>query len=91
MKAKKFKLFPMPLLAQPETNPIERALGALLAFHNRHAAATETIETVEEEQEEGKLNIFCKVTLDDTVKAIVGASQSDQFSSPLILRKCCER
>lgn len=67
----------------PESNPIERALSALLAFHNRHATADKE-EIAEEEPVEGRLNIFSKVVLGDTVKALVGAAQFDKFSSPLV-------
>lgn len=69
------------LTSQPDANPIERALSALLAFHNRHG--TTEIEEVIEEAEEGKVNIFSKAALGDTVKALVG-SQFDQFSEPLV-------
>lgn len=69
----------------PDTNPIERSLSALLAFHNRHAA-TESEEVVEEEAPEGRLNIFTKVALDATVKALVGAQKFENFSSPLIAK-----
>jgi intracellular multiplication protein IcmO len=72
------------VLADPEGNPIERSLSALLAFHNRHEVKEEGVE-IQETEEEGKLNIFTKVVLDDTVKAIVGgAAQFDKFSAPLI-------
>lgn len=72
------------IASQPESNPIERALGALLAFHNRHAAP-EVEEMPVEDMEEGRLNIFSKVPLDATVKARVGY-QFDQFSEPLIVK-----
>lgn len=75
------------IASQPDANLIERSLSALLAFHNRHAATgAEMVEEAQEEFEEGKLNIFTKVALDDAVKAIVGANQFDQFSSPLLNR-----
>lgn len=67
----------------PDTNPIERSLSALLAFHNRHAESEKEIE-VEEEIGDGRLNIFSKVSLDDSVKALVGAMQLDKFAAPLI-------
>lgn len=73
------------IVAQPEMNPIERALSALLAFHNRHGA-TEQVEEVEEEIFDGRLNIFSKVGLSDTVKTLVGSMDFDRFSSPLISR-----
>lgn len=71
--------------SQPDTNPIERALSALLAFHNRHEG-TEKLEEVEEEPEEGKLNIFSKVAFPEPVKVLVGAGQFDKFSAPLVNR-----
>ena len=74
------------IASQPDANPIERALASLLAFHNRHAATeSESVEMIEE-PEEGKLNIFSKVQLDDTVKTLVGAKQFADFSLPLINR-----
>lgn len=72
--------------SQPDVNPIERALSSLLAFHNRHAAVTEEVDEVEEEIDEGRLNIFTKVALDDAVKALVGKREFDQFAAPLINR-----
>lgn len=74
--------------SQPEVNPIERALSSLLAFHNRHAVSEDaaTSVEVEEEIEDGKMNIFVKVGLDDAVKALVGPAKISQFSEPLIPR-----
>ncbi len=72
------------IASQPDTNPIERALSALLAFHNRHETTSEKIEDIIEEPEDGRLNIFSRVNLDGTVKALVGAAQFDKFSAPLI-------
>lgn len=74
------------ITSRPELNPIERALAALMAFHNRHGTTESAAAMPEEELQEGKLNIFSKVTLDDAVKAIVGASQVERYSSPLISR-----
>jgi len=74
------------IASQPDANAIERALSSLLAFHNRLGATeTESVE-VFEEPEEGKLNIFSKVELDDTVKTLVGSKQFTDFSAPLINR-----
>lgn len=73
------------ITSQPETNPIERSLSALLAFHNRHATSVEPEPEVEETMDEGRLNIFAKVKLDSAVQAIVG-SGFDKFSEPLIAR-----
>ncbi|MBA3662487.1 MAG: TraM recognition domain-containing protein [Gammaproteobacteria bacterium] len=69
----------------PETNPIERSLSALLAFHNRHGEVPEEVEEVEEVTD-GRLNIFTKVALDDTVKALVGKQDFERFSAPLITK-----
>jgi intracellular multiplication protein IcmO len=71
------------IASQPTTNPIERALSSLLAFHNRHAT-TEGVTEIEEELTEGKLTIFTKVALDDAVKAIVGPTGIAKFGEPLI-------
>lgn len=69
-----------------ETNPIERSVTALLAFHNRHGETElEETEIAEEEAEEsGRINIFRKVPLPDTVKDLVGAAGFDRFSAALI-------
>lgn len=69
----------------PDTNPIERSLSALLAFHNRHGVS-EKEEVIEEEAEEGNLNIFSKVSLNEPVKVLVGADKFEKFSAPLISR-----
>lgn len=71
------------IASQPEVNPIERALSSLLAFHNRNEVI-EKEEEVIEEAEEGKLNIFSKVQLNDAVKALVGVKQFDKFSEALV-------
>jgi intracellular multiplication protein IcmO len=69
-------------------NPIERSLSALMAFHNRNAVeegveGEEAGAVVEEAQDDGRLNIFSKVSLTDPIKAIVG-NDIDSFSLPLI-------
>jgi len=72
------------ITSMPDSNPIERALSALLALHNRHGEAS-SVEEVEEESEPGRLNIFSRVVLNDPVKVLVGAD-FDRFSAPLINR-----
>lgn len=69
-----------------EGNPIEKALSALMAFHNRQTGGVAESEQTdaESESENGRLNIFAKVALDDQVKAIVGARDFEKFSMPLI-------
>ncbi len=69
-------------------NPIEKALSALMAFHNRHEAAVESSAAALEEEVpvEGRLNIFSKVQLGDSVKQLVGAGQVAAFSLPLLIR-----
>jgi intracellular multiplication protein IcmO len=74
------------LASQESGNPIERALASLLAFHNRHAAPEEMATIEEEVVDDGRLNIFAKVALDETVKKIVGSSHIGKFSEPLILK-----
>ncbi|EKD70564.1 MAG: IcmO, partial [uncultured bacterium] len=75
------------ITAQEGANSIERALGALLAFHNRHVATTESVAEVEEEVSDGRLNIFSKVHLNDFVKTLIGSTQFDQFSQPLLNKR----
>lgn len=74
------------IASQEEANPIERSLAALLAFHNRHAGEEEEEHeefATEELLDDGKLNIFSKVALNDTVKARVG-HVFNEFSEPLL-------
>ena len=73
------------IAAEPDANPIERALSALMAFHNRHAV-TEDEEEVVEEVEDGRLNIFSQIHLDEFVKNLVGAGGLEVFSRPLLGR-----
>jgi intracellular multiplication protein IcmO len=67
----------------PDTNPIERGLAALMALHGESEAPQQE-EQVEEVMDEGKLNIFSKVALGESVKAMVGSGKLDQFIMPLI-------
>lgn len=82
-EGEEIKVISESLSSQPEGNSIEKALGSLLAFHNRHAVVEEE-HVIEEEVEEGNLNIFSKVALPDSVKTLVGAAQIVKFSEPLI-------
>lgn len=66
-------------------NAIERSVSALLAFHNRHAAAPEQQQLNEEEVvEDGKFNIFNKVSLPAEVAALIGPTNFKNFSTPLV-------
>ncbi len=65
-----------------QTNPIERGVAAILAFHNRHAAPVE--EVIEEDMDLDHINIFGKMQLGDDVKKRVGAAQLEQFSAPIL-------
>lgn len=70
------------------TNPIERGVSALLAFHNRNAmpaAEVEEVAVIEEQQEEiGRINIFSKIKLGEPVKKLIPANDAERFCSPLI-------
>lgn len=68
----------------PDVNPIERGVTALLAFHNRQSAPME--EEVEIFEDTGRLNIFSKIHLPDRVRDMVGAADFDRFSAPLIAK-----
>lgn len=69
-----------------ESNPIERGVSALLAYHNRNVGMEEAEVSIEEEEvgEEGRINIFNKVFLDDNIKNRIPAHEFEKFSSPLI-------
>lgn len=70
-----------------KTNPIEKALSALMAFHKRHEVVAEAEAIVEEETlPDGRLNIFSKVILGNVAKSLVGAGQLAAFSLPLLIR-----
>jgi len=73
-------------MASQSGNPIERALSALLAFHNRTAVVEEAIPEVDTEVAEGQLNIFSQARLGEMVKALVGAKDFAAFSEPLVLK-----
>ena len=73
--------------AMEGSNPIERALSALMAFHNRsEVTAAEEVPVEEEIHDEGRLNIFSKVALGEPIKAMVGATALHEFSLPLIIK-----
>lgn len=83
------------IVEQKADNAIERALGALLAFHNRHAEAEEDLAveeaaaaTAEDDQpDDGHLNIFRKITMGSEIKALVGDVDWASFSAPLLNKK----
>lgn len=86
-ESEEIKLVAEMMAADASPSPIERALAALLGFHNRHhGGAGAEAGQPEEELIEGKLNIFSKVTLGDEVKSLVGAGQIAAFSLPLLIR-----
>lgn len=71
-----------------EANAIEKALNALMSYHNRNAVDEEEVmeEQMVEETSDGHLNIFSKVQLGDEVQSLVGRSQYDDFEQPLLDR-----
>ena len=71
--------------AAADVNPIERALNALMSYHNRNAVP-ETVEEPVAEIEDGRLNIFSQVCLNDFVQNLVGRNQIATFQQPLLDR-----
>lgn len=71
-----------------ETNPIERGVAALLAFHNRQSEAGELPVMEEEvEHEDGRLNIFSNnIKLPLHVQQLVGKRDFENFSTALLNR-----
>lgn len=74
--------------------PIERALDALMAYQNQGNEEGEAfsleedgVEGAAEVSEDGRLNIFSRVSLPGFVKQLVGASAFDKFSEPLVNKK----
>lgn len=85
------------IASQPPGNAIERALGALLGFHNRQAAVVteedeeapilEAEQSVEMEEETDEFNIFKTVRLNEMVKTLVGRDKWAAFNQPLLVRR----
>ncbi|HEX4044924.1 MAG TPA: TraM recognition domain-containing protein [Gammaproteobacteria bacterium] len=73
------------IVADPGANSIERALSALLAFHNRHGVMDSSVMKEEEvSADEGRLNIFSKVILGELEKKLVDPTKFSAFSMPLV-------
>ena len=74
--------------AQAAEPPIERALAALMAYHNRHGEVEDAQHTIEEPMEElavdGHINIFVPVRLNEMVREIVGGNKFDAFQTAII-------
>lgn len=72
-----------------ETNPIERGVAALLAFHNSQTEAAGEMPAMEEEVElaDGRLNIFSSnITFPTHVQQLVGKKDFENFSNALLSR-----
>lgn len=78
--------------AATDRPPIERALDALMQYQRggevdaHDLDEDEAMEAFSEESEEGHLTIFSRVVLPARVKALVGASNFEAFSQPLVNR-----
>ncbi len=84
-EAEEINIIANAMSQEPEANPIERGVSALLAFHNRNATTLDETVVIEEEViDTSRINIFNKVQLGDDVKALVGAANIDRFTAPLI-------
>lgn len=81
-EAEEIELIANAMTENPEANPIERGVSALLAYHNRNNLIPE--EPIEEVAETGRLNIFNRVSLGDKIRSLIGYNDFDQFSQPLI-------
>jgi intracellular multiplication protein IcmO len=70
-----------------DTNPIERGVSALLAYHNRHETEGEVIEAEPVvEEESGQFNIFSKLKVSQQAEALVGSADFAAFQQPLLDR-----
>lgn len=69
-----------------EGNQIEKALGALMSYHNKNAIPEIVEEETPVELDSDKMNIFSSVRLDGFVQKLVGVQQFDSFRQPLLNR-----
>ncbi len=71
-----------------DVNPIERGVSALLALHQQDQPDEEEIEQAvpEDEQADGRMNIFTKIEPDDAVRRLVAATELERFCAPLLNR-----
>jgi len=81
-----------------EVNSIERSVTALLALHKRTTSSEDGEEDIvgsavnddyqasAEEENDGRINIFREILLDDNVKKLIGLSRVDKFVEPLLDR-----
>lgn len=74
-----------------ETNPIERSVAALLALHNRTEVSSDTVqaiseETVDIEEDNGRINIFKKILVNPEVQQLIGVNRLSRFTIPLLDR-----
>lgn len=85
-EAEEINIIASAMNQEPENNPIERGVSALLAFHNRNATQMEESGAVVEEEvvDTSRINIFNKVLLSSNVQDLVGAAGLERFAAPLI-------
>jgi intracellular multiplication protein IcmO len=85
-EAEEINIIANAMSQEPDNNPIERGVSALLAFHNRNATNLDDSAAVIEEEliDPTRIHIFNKGNLGNDVKTLVGAANFDRFSAPLI-------
>jgi intracellular multiplication protein IcmO len=83
-EAEEIHLIARTMQENPDVNAIERGVTALLAFHNQQAAPIE--EEPELVEDTGRLNIFSRVHLPESIYQMVGAADFERFSGPLIAK-----
>lgn len=74
------------MVEDPDANPIERALSALMALNEQRDVIEEDAFELDEEPLDGHLNIFSKVELGEIAKSLVGTRELESFTQPLISR-----
>lgn len=86
-EAEEINLISKVMNEKTDTNPIERGVSALLAYHNRNQITGAPVEEQPVEvQEPGRVDVFAKVALSDRVRNLVGPRDFERFQQPLLDR-----
>lgn len=83
-ESEEIQIIASTMVQDPDANPIERGVAALLAFHNRGDVVAEQEIAEEVIVDTSRINIFSKPHLSDDVINLVGGAEFERFSTPLL-------